>query len=156
MYGSSWWLPYTPSFGSRTRSSVSSQLGCRSPRQTIASTRCWAASTSTSAWNGRSASARRRKTHVRMTAVDPYAVLGLAPGAPERDVTAAYRELAKRWHPDRGAGAEREQRMAEINAAYDLLRSAADTERRRPRPAPSGRRRPGGWLPDAVRRALGA
>jgi DnaJ-like protein len=88
--------------------------------------------------------------------VDPYAVLGLAPGAPERDVTAAYRELAKRWHPDRGAGAEREQRMAEINAAYDLLRSTAETERRRPRPAPAGSRRRGGWLPDAVRRALGA
>jgi hypothetical protein len=86
--------------------------------------------------------------------VDPYAVLGLAPDAPERDVTAAYRELAKRWHPDRGAGAERERRMAEINVAYDLLRSAADQERRRPRPAPYGRRR-GGWLPDAVRRALG-
>jgi hypothetical protein len=88
--------------------------------------------------------------------VDPYVVLGVARGAPERDVTAAYRELAKRWHPDRGAGAEREQRMAEINAAYDLLRSAAETERRRPRPAPSGARRRGGWLPDAVRRALGA
>jgi DnaJ domain len=93
-----------------------------------------------------------------MTAVDPYAVLGVAPGAPERDVTAAYRELAKRWHPDRGAGAERERRMAEINAAYDLLRSAAETERRRPRPAPasSGPGRRGGWLPDAVRRALGS
>jgi hypothetical protein len=90
-------------------------------------------------------------------AVDPYAVLGLAPDAAERDVAAAYRELAKRWHPDRGAGAERERRMAEINAAYDLLRSAASQERRRPRPAPrsSGSRRRGGWLPEAVRRALG-
>ena len=91
-----------------------------------------------------------------MTAMDPYAVLGLAPGVGERDVTAAYRELAKRWHPDRGAGAERERRMAEINAAYDLLRSVADQERRRPRPAAPRSRRLGGWLPDAVRRALGA
>ena len=90
-----------------------------------------------------------------MTAMDPYAVLGLAPGVGERDVTAAYRELAKRWHPDRGAGAERERRMAEINAAYDLLRSVADQERRRPRPAAPRSRRLGGWLPDAVRRALG-
>jgi hypothetical protein len=89
--------------------------------------------------------------------MDPYAVLGVAPDAGERDVTAAYRELAKRWHPDRGAGAERERRMAEINAAYDLLRAAGEQARRRPRPAPAapGRRRRGGWLPDAVRRALG-
>jgi DnaJ-like protein len=89
--------------------------------------------------------------------MDPYAVLGVAPDAPERDVTAAYRELAKRWHPDRGAGAERERRMAEINAAYDLLRAAGEHARRRPRPAPAapGWRRRGGWLPDAVRRALG-
>jgi DnaJ domain len=93
---------------------------------------------------------------VRMTAVDPYAVLGVARDVSERDVTAAYRELAKRWHPDRGAGAEREQRMAEINVAYDLLRSVADQERRRPRPVPARSRRHGGWLPDAVRRALGA
>jgi DnaJ domain len=90
-----------------------------------------------------------------MTAVDPYAVLGLAPGAPERDVTAAYRDLAKRWHPDRGAGAERERRMAEINAAYDLLRSARHHDRRRPRPSPRGQGRRGAWLADAVRRALG-
>ena len=44
--------------------------------------------------------------------------------------------------------------MAEINAAYDLLRAgiAHETARRPPRPAP---RRRGAWLPDAVRRALG-
>jgi DnaJ domain len=92
-----------------------------------------------------------------MAGMDPYAVLGVPPDAPERDVTAAYRELAKRWHPDRGAGAERERRMAQINAAYDLLRAAGEHTRRRPRPAPAaGWRRRGGWLPEAVRRALGA
>jgi curved DNA-binding protein CbpA len=55
--------------------------------------------------------------------VDPYAVLGVRPGSTESQVAAAYKELAKRWHPDRGAGEEGERRMAEINAAYDALRA---------------------------------
>ena len=57
--------------------------------------------------------------------MDPYAVLGVRPGAPDQEVAAAYREAAKRWHPDR-AGTDGEERMAEINAAYDLVRAAAD------------------------------
>jgi hypothetical protein len=98
-----------------------------------------------------------------MPRVDPYAVLGLAPGAGAREVAAAYREQAKRWHPDRGGGEPAERRMAEINAAYDLLR-ASDAHAGpigptgRPRPGGPGaapRGRHGGWLPDPVRRALG-
>jgi hypothetical protein len=89
-----------------------------------------------------------------MTGVDPYAILGLAPGADGAAVASAYRAQAKRWHPDRGGGEEAERRMAEVNAAYDLLRAsaahaAAPPRRMRPRP------RRGAWLPDAVRRALG-
>jgi hypothetical protein len=92
-----------------------------------------------------------------MRRVDPYAILGVSATAVESEVTAAYREQAKRWHPDRGGGEEAARRMAEINAAYDLLRAGlaqqAAAARRPPRPA---RRRPlGAWLPDAVRRALG-
>ena len=90
------------------------------------------------------------------TAMDPHAVLGLAPGATPDQVTATFRALAKRWHPDRGGGAEAERRMAEINAAYDLLRAAAWVRRTDGRPAPV--RRPparGAWLAPAIRRALG-
>ena len=76
-----------------------------------------------------------------MTPMDPYAVLGVRPGSPEREIAAAYREQAKRWHPDRGAGEEAEQRMAEINAAYDLVRAAAQHEARRRRARPAARRR---------------
>jgi len=95
--------------------------------------------------------------------VDPFAVLGVPPGATERELAAAYRRLAKRWHPDRaGEGAER--RMAEINRAYDLARVAARRSARsatavadRPAPARTARRRVplGAWLPEPVRRALG-
>ena len=54
---------------------------------------------------------------------DPYAILGVDPGAGGAELTAAYREQAKRWHPDRNGGAESQRRMAEVNAAYDLLRA---------------------------------
>ncbi|HET9739802.1 MAG TPA: J domain-containing protein [Solirubrobacteraceae bacterium] len=87
--------------------------------------------------------------------MDPHAILGVPEGVDERELTAAYRAQAKLWHPDRGGGEEAARRMAEINAAYDLLRAgiAHETARRRP-PRPAARRR-GAWLPDAVRRALG-
>lgn len=58
---------------------------------------------------------------------DPYAMLGLFPGATLADAAAARRRLAKCWHPDRVAGdvidlAAAEQRMAAVNRAYDELR----------------------------------
>jgi hypothetical protein len=86
--------------------------------------------------------------------VDPYALLGVGEGAAAPEIAAAYRSQAKRWHPDRGGGEEAARRMAEINAAYDLLRAAAAHG---PARGPASRRRPGrgGWLPDGVRRALG-
>jgi hypothetical protein len=93
--------------------------------------------------------------------VDPFDVLGIEPDASADDIARAYRREAKRWHPDRGGGAE--QRMADVNAAYDLLRAEAQRAARGngagPGGAVNGHRRakvPGDWLPAAVRRALGA
>ncbi len=93
--------------------------------------------------------------------IDPFAVLGVAPDASAEEVAAAYRRLAKRWHPDR-VGSQGSARMAEINAAYDLLRAEAWLDRHgRPRapapeaPAPARRATAGEWLAEAVRRALG-
>jgi DnaJ domain len=87
--------------------------------------------------------------------MDPHAVLGLPPGAAPRDVSAAYRRLAKRWHPDRGSGHDAERRMAEINAAYDLLRATAWTQRQEHAPARVHRAARGAWLAPAIRLALG-
>jgi curved DNA-binding protein CbpA len=71
--------------------------------------------------------------------MDAYGVLGLPPTATPVEVAAAYRRLAKEWHPDRGGG---DRRMAEINAAYDLLRATDWTQRNdlrsATRPAPNG------------------
>lgn len=95
--------------------------------------------------------------------MNPFGILGVRPGASPEEVAASYRELAKRWHPDRGGGSQAERRMAEINAAYDLLRSGTWQERaqhggatRQPPPSPRRPRRPAGsWLEEPVRRALG-
>ena len=84
--------------------------------------------------------------------MDPYAVLGLPPDSTPEKVAATYRELAKRWHPDRGGGAEAERRMAEINGAYDLLRAESWTQVRQAPGRPPAR---GAWLSPAIRRALG-
>jgi hypothetical protein len=89
---------------------------------------------------------------------DPYAVLGVRPGAPPGELAAAYRSQAKRWHPDRNTDAESERRMAQVNAAYDLLRTGGDGVAPPSERAPAGgaASRRGGWLSPAVRRALGA
>jgi len=76
-------------------------------------------------------------------------VLGVRPGSTESQVAAAYKQLAKRWHPDRGAGEEGERRMAEINAAYDALRAPDEPVVAEAPPAP---RRP--QLGDELGRAL--
>ena len=86
--------------------------------------------------------------------MDPYEILGVRPDAGGREVAHAYRELAKRWHPDR-AGGDGQRRMAEINAAYDLVR-AADARTGAGVAPPRGRGTARGTrIPDAVRRALG-
>ena len=55
---------------------------------------------------------------------DPYKVLGLSPGASDEEVKAAYRKLAKKYHPDLNPGNERAAaRMNEINAAYDQIKN---------------------------------
>jgi hypothetical protein len=91
-----------------------------------------------------------------MRRVDPYAILGVSAMAGEKEVSAAYREQAKRWHPDRGGGEEAARRMAEINAAYDLLRASFSHQASAPPPRPQRRRAArGSWLSEAVRKALG-
>jgi hypothetical protein len=51
-----------------------------------------------------------------------YEVLGLPPGADEGQIKAAYRELARRLHPDvNAADATSAERLCEINHAYETL-----------------------------------
>ena len=56
---------------------------------------------------------------------DPYEVLGVSRGASEEEVKAAYRALAKKYHPDKYAGSDladlANEKMQEINEAYDTI-----------------------------------
>jgi molecular chaperone DnaJ len=53
---------------------------------------------------------------------DYYAVLGVPEGAPEKELSKAYKKLAKQYHPDANPGnKEAEERFKEISAAYDVL-----------------------------------
>lgn len=53
---------------------------------------------------------------------DFYKVLGVAKDASEKDITKAYRQLARTYHPDKNPGdAEAEERFKEISAAYDVI-----------------------------------
>ena len=67
---------------------------------------------------------------------DPYSLLGVARGASEKDIKAAYRKLAKQLHPDNNAAkhaddpkakARATERFGEVTRAYDLL---SDKEKR--------------------------
>ena len=56
--------------------------------------------------------------------VDHYETLGVDASADEAQIKRAYRDLAKRYHPDRvppERSAWAREQMAEINAAYEVL-----------------------------------
>jgi molecular chaperone DnaJ len=56
---------------------------------------------------------------------DYYAELGVSQDASEKEITRAYRKLAKQYHPDANAGdAFAEERYKEIWAAHDVLGDA--------------------------------
>jgi curved DNA-binding protein CbpA len=59
---------------------------------------------------------------------DPYRVLGVDPSATDEEVKKAYRELARKYHPDNYQNNPladlAEEKMKEINEAYDTVTKA--------------------------------
>ncbi len=56
---------------------------------------------------------------------DPYRVLGVKPSATDEEVKSAYRNLVKKYHPDRYANSplqdQAQEKLKEINLAYDTI-----------------------------------
>jgi purine-binding chemotaxis protein CheW len=54
-----------------------------------------------------------------------YQILGVDSGASQETIEAAYRRLAKNYHPDRNVSPDATLRMQEINEAYTVLHNPA-------------------------------
>lgn len=52
---------------------------------------------------------------------DYYKTLGLEKGASASDIKSAYRRLALKYHPDKNASKDAEEKFKEINEAYEVL-----------------------------------
>ena len=55
---------------------------------------------------------------------DPYKVLGVSPNASDEEIKRAYRQLAKKYHPDANPGDQAAaEKMQQINAAYEQIKN---------------------------------
>ncbi|HEX6024769.1 MAG TPA: DnaJ domain-containing protein, partial [Solirubrobacter sp.] len=60
---------------------------------------------------------------------DYYEILGVARDASQEEIRAAYRRLARRYHPDVNKEPGAEDRFKEISEAYEVLRDPEKRER---------------------------
>ena len=57
---------------------------------------------------------------------DPYKILGVSPDASDEDIKKAYRDLARKYHPDKYRDSDladlASEKMKEVNAAYEEIK----------------------------------
>lgn len=65
-----------------------------------------------------------------MAVTDPYEVLGVSRNATQEEIRSAYRELVKKYHPDKYQGNPladlAQEKLQEINEAYDMLKDGGN------------------------------
>ena len=61
---------------------------------------------------------------------DYYKILGVAKGAEEKEIKRAYRNLARKYHPDKNPGDKgAEEKFKEINEAYEVVGNADNRQK---------------------------
>ena len=62
---------------------------------------------------------------------DPYKVLGVSPDASDDEIKKAYRQLARKYHPDKYRDSDladlASEKMKEVNAAYEEIKKMRET-----------------------------
>ncbi|OGR09776.1 MAG: hypothetical protein A2097_08530 [Desulfobacula sp. GWF2_41_7] len=75
----------------------------------------------------KSGSGKKENTSEQNTAKTPYVILDIKPGASKKEITAAYKEAVKKYHPDKLSHLGEEfsslanEKFLEIQKAYDTL-----------------------------------
>lgn len=90
------------------------------------------------------------KADLPKTRAEAYAILGVQPGAPYRQVRAAYRARAWQAHPDQGGSPAQ---WLPVAAAWEMLRGIIPAEaaaEATPPPAPGAGTEPGAFDPSTV------
>ena len=71
----------------------------------------------------------RRKEAWKMN--DPYKVLGVSPDASDDEIKKAYRQLARKYHPDKYRDSDladlASEKMKEVNAAYEEIKKMRES-----------------------------
>ena len=60
--------------------------------------------------------------------IDHYKTLGIAASATQAEVKQAYRKLAKQLHPDSQTAQSNHDKIAQVNAAYEVLGDASERQ----------------------------
>jgi molecular chaperone DnaJ len=62
-----------------------------------------------------------RKSLLNENLPDYYTILQVQKNASQDEIKRQFRQLAKKWHPDKKQSNDAEEKMAQINTAYEVL-----------------------------------